>query len=302
MENGNAAMPKVWVVIPIHNAEKTLAKCLDSLVRQTLTQWTACLIDDGSTDGSAEVVRRYTERDDRFQWIALKRNGGPSAARNLGLGASCAEYIAFLDSDDWWADDFLEKMVAAIEETGADFVQCAWTLEWPGGLSRAEENTYRTQRVFDRPDFGKPLTRMLTGISMNHVARKLVRRKLTDGLKFSAELPTAEDLWMCFQLLMKARRIVFIPEPLYHYYRHGAGLTGGGLKFRQKWRANREVSTRMIRELRGSEFNRLRYRVFAWLRPYLLVVPKAIRMLRDKQCADLDAHTTTHKAQSSIID
>ncbi|MGN0995930.1 MAG: hypothetical protein ACI4PG_03405, partial [Candidatus Ventricola sp.] len=83
--------------------------------------------------------------------------------------------------------------------------------------------------------------------------------------------------------------IVFIPDPLYHYYRHGEGLTGSRLRFRQKWAANREVSTRMIRELRGSEFDRLRYRALAWLRPYLLIVPKALRILRDRRCAALDA-------------
>lgn len=274
----------VFVIIPVYNAEKTLERCLDSLKNQTYPYWIACLADDCSNDASAEIARKYIEKDRRFLWLEAERNGGPSAARNRGLAAAQPErgkYVAFLDSDDWWEDTFLEEMVAAIEHDDADFVQCGWTLEWPGGISKPEDNIYKTKRVFSREEFSEPLLQMLSGISMNHVARKLVRRELIEGLGFSTELKTAEDLWMCFQLLMRASRVVFIPRPLYHYFRQGTGLTGGGLSFREKWNANRTVSRMMSEYVRRTEFNTLRYRLLIWLRPYRLIASKAVRSFRD---------------------
>ncbi|MDY3866261.1 MAG: glycosyltransferase [Dysosmobacter sp.] len=282
METKREDPARVWIIIPVYNAEKTLQKCLDSVLRQTYPAWTACLVDDGSKDGSAALAQQYIARDARFRWFPAERNSGPSATRNRGLAAAQGEYLAFLDSDDWWDDTFLEEMVTAAQEHQADFVQCAWTLEWPGGASRPEPNAYDTLRVFDRAGFGGPLTRMLSGIDLNHVARKLVRRELAEGLTFAADLATAEDLWMCFQLLMRAQRICFIPRPLYHYYRHGAGLTGGGLSFQKKWNANREVSRRMLAGLRGTEFDTPRFRFLARVRPFRLIFSKAVRLIRDK--------------------
>ena len=285
MENSCAGFtqPAVFVIIPVYNAERTLERCLDSLVNQTYPNWIACLADDCSSDASGAIARLYMERDRRFLYLPAKRNGGPSVARNRAMAAAQGKYVAFLDSDDWWAETFLEEMVAAVEQNGADFVQCGWTLEWPGGASLPEENIYPTQRVFSRAEFSEPLKRMLGGISMNHVARKLVRRELLEGLRFSTELKTAEDLLMCFQLLMRAQRVVFLPRPLYHYFRQGTGLTGGGLPFREKWKANRSVARMMRRFVRGTEFDTVRYRLLIRLRPYKLLVSKAVRVLQDSR-------------------
>lgn len=277
----SASPPEVWVVIPVYNAAATLPKCLDSLLAQTYPNWTACLVDDGSADESGSVMKQYAALDRRFRCRTCPQNGGPAAARNFALEAAQGQYVAFLDSDDWWDRCFLEKMVGTAEEFRADIVQCAWTLEWPGGSSAPEENTYPELRVFDRSEFSRPLTRMMCGISMNHVARKLVRREMLEGLAFPTEIATAEDLAMSFQLLMRARRIAFLPQPLYHYYRHGAGLTGSALRFGQKWSANRTVSRIMREGIRGTEFDTVRFRFLAWMRPYCLLVPKIMRLLRD---------------------
>lgn len=272
----------VWIIVPVYNAAKTLPRCLDSLLAQTFPAWEACLIDDGSTDDSWAVIRSYAEKDHRFAALASRCNGGPAAARNLGLAGARGQYVAFLDSDDWWEPDFLEQMLEAARRTGADFVQCGWTVEWPGGKSRPEPNTYPDFRVFDREAFGQPLAAMLGGISMNHVTRKLIRRQLLEGLNFPDGLVTAEDLAMSFQLLLRARRIAFLPRPLYHYYRHGGGLTGGKLGFGQKWAANRAVARMMQSQLRGTAFDTPTFRFLVWARPWRLILSKAVRLGRDQ--------------------
>lgn len=92
--------PKVSIIVPVYNVEKYLAKCLDSLVNQTLKDIEIICINDGSTDNSLEILNTYAQKDSRIT-IIDKKNEGVSAARNTGLNISKGEYIMFVDSDDY---------------------------------------------------------------------------------------------------------------------------------------------------------------------------------------------------------
>jgi peptidoglycan/xylan/chitin deacetylase (PgdA/CDA1 family)/SAM-dependent methyltransferase len=106
----------VSVVIPARNAEGTLAETLDSLVAQTRGDWEALIVDDGSTDGTADVVRAYRERDPRFKLVSDGRSSeGASAARNRGIAVATGAWLLFLDADDWVEPAFLHKMLAVLE-------------------------------------------------------------------------------------------------------------------------------------------------------------------------------------------
>jgi hypothetical protein len=104
-------MPRVSVILPVFNAARTVQPAIDSVLAQTLTDFEVVAVDDGSTDGSVEILRRYGDRIKIFE----QKNHGPSAARNLGVANSTAEYLAFLDADDWWNPEFLARMVAALQ-------------------------------------------------------------------------------------------------------------------------------------------------------------------------------------------
>lgn len=112
-------MPKVSVIVPVYNAEKYLQECVDSILRQTLTDLELILVDDGSTDSSPAICDRYAEQDARVQ-VIHKPNGRAASARNAGLRAASGEYVAFVDSDDWISPEMYEKML----ETGADVTLC----------------------------------------------------------------------------------------------------------------------------------------------------------------------------------
>lgn len=99
--------PKISVIVPVYKAEKYLHKCVDSLLAQTFTDFEILLIDDGSPDKSGEICDEYAEKDSRIR-VFHKENGGVSAARNLGLNNSGGNYVAFVDSDDWVAPDYLK--------------------------------------------------------------------------------------------------------------------------------------------------------------------------------------------------
>ena len=99
----------ISVIVPVYNAEKYLKKCLDSLVNQSYKDLEIILVNDGSQDGSEKICKDYEEKDSRIILIN-KNNGGPSSARNSGIEKANGEYLSFIDSDDYLALDFYEKL------------------------------------------------------------------------------------------------------------------------------------------------------------------------------------------------
>ena len=92
--------PLISIVVPVYNAEKTLEKCLDSILCQTYHCLEIILVNDGSTDSSGNICDDYATKDNRIQ-VIHKQNGGVSSARNVGIDAASGDYIGFVDSDDW---------------------------------------------------------------------------------------------------------------------------------------------------------------------------------------------------------
>src|SRR5262249_47288842 len=101
-------MPRVSVIIPAHDAEAHISQTLDSVVAQTYREWEAVVVDDASTDRTAEIATGF---DPRVKVVRLATNGGPAAARNHALAHASGELVAFLDSDDYWLESYLQHQV-----------------------------------------------------------------------------------------------------------------------------------------------------------------------------------------------
>ena len=117
MEN----QPLVSVIIPVYNVEEYLRECIDSVINQTYKNLEIILVDDGSTDSSGKICDDYAEKDERIAAIH-QTNGGLSAARNAGLDKASGDYIYFLDSDDYVADNTLETLITIAEKDNSDIV------------------------------------------------------------------------------------------------------------------------------------------------------------------------------------
>ena len=143
-------MPKVSVVIPVYNVEKYLGECLDSVLRQTLKDLEIICVDDGSTDGSAAILRKYAEADPRIRLIS-QANAGLSAARNAGMDAATGKYIYFLDSDDYISGDAMEKCLSICERDELDQLVfgCQCLFEDPG---MSESECRRKERGLTMPE------------------------------------------------------------------------------------------------------------------------------------------------------
>ena len=114
-------MMMVTVLMPIYNAERFLHDSIGSLLAQTSNQWKLICIDDGSTDSSKAIVEEYCKKDPRVKLIC-QENAGPAVARARAIEIADTEYVSILDSDDAYAPDYVEKMLARAEETDADIV------------------------------------------------------------------------------------------------------------------------------------------------------------------------------------
>lgn len=183
------------IIVPIYNAAAYLRQCLDSLQAQTVTDWEAILVDDASTDDSADIAAEYVQKDARFCLLQQAYNQGQSAARNRGLAQAKGEYIAFLDSDDWWDKDYLEQHLAAIE--GYDVVQSGYRRE-PGTRSQESGKVPKHKWQF------------------TSACMRLYRREAIEGLRFE-EGTYYEDVLWTVDLLQRKPRIQMINYVGYNY-------------------------------------------------------------------------------------
>lgn len=203
---------KVSVIIPVYNVEKYLTQCLESVAKQTLKEIEIICVDDGSTDGSFDIISKFAEKDSRF--IPVKQeNGGAGAARNNGLRRAKGKYLSFLDSDDFFDEHMLEEAYSCAESNKADFVvfqsdqynedtndfkKVPWTLRY------AEIPPYQP---FGRRQMTDNIFKVFVGWAWD----KLYNREfvLNNNLWFQ-EQRTSNDMLFVFSAVAIAKRIACV--------------------------------------------------------------------------------------------
>ena len=222
-------MPSISVIVPVYQAEKFLHRCLDSVARQTFSDWELILVDDGSTDGSAALCDRFAAKDSRVRVFHRKKNQGVSEARNLGLHEAKGEFIAFLDADDCYEFQALETLWNLREQSGADAAACGLTYLWPGGKQSVQAQlpagVYGGAEIREKlvlPLTGDRLTQpVFNGYSVCYLfSAELIRRA---HLTFDG--PYLEDELFVLEYFCNARSLAVTDQPLYRYFLHGESAT-----------------------------------------------------------------------------
>ncbi len=138
--------PLLSVVIPVYNVENFLSVCLDSVLAQTLSELEIICVNDGSTDKCEQILQEYANKDKRIR-IITQENSGLSSARNTGIKAATCDYITFLDSDDFIASDFYQKLYDNAINNNAD-ISCGNTVYYTDG--KTKYNTELNRRIFKK--------------------------------------------------------------------------------------------------------------------------------------------------------
>lgn len=210
------AKPLLSVVIPVYDLESCLEECLDSLAAQSFQDFEVICIDDGSTDGSPAILKRYQQQDKRFK-VFTQNNQGPALARNAGIEKAHGEFLMILDSDDLYLPSFFSTMIDRAQATGADVVVCR-SCEYDDRTHKKTpaQWTIRQQYIPSFDPFTVPdLKGCLFAAIMGWPWDKLYRTSYIQDHGFTfPDMRNSEDMVFVYRTLMHAQRISVVDEVL----------------------------------------------------------------------------------------
>ncbi len=211
-------MSKISVIVPCHNVEKYLPKCLESLIGQTFHDIDIVAVENASTDGTMDIIKKYASSDTRIK-VLTSDIPSQQNARRMGICATSGEYIMFCDADDWYAPDMCEVMYKAITESGADIACCDAVLEYDEELSEKEK---------ELRDFANYYSSGCSGIYKLGTARimrtnvfiwnKIMRRDIVEKiLPHYLPVKIHDDCLLWYLYALNADSIFYVNKQLYHY-------------------------------------------------------------------------------------
>ena len=222
-------MCRVSVIVPVYQVEAYLAKCLDSILAQTFTDFELILVDDGTKDDCPRIMAQYAERDARIRCIR-KENGGLSSARNAGLDIARGEYIAFVDSDDTIEPTLLADTVAAANQAGAELVIYNYRLVTEKGVQGAYLPMKDEVIDLDRLGLDNYFYRYwMPYVHGQEAWCRLYRRDIIEQnrLRYAPNDEVfAEDTLFSAMYLMHVRTIAALAKPYVNYLQRGDSLMG----------------------------------------------------------------------------
>ncbi|WP_417207060.1 glycosyltransferase family 2 protein [Akkermansia sp.] len=225
----------ISVIVPVYNAEAYLSRCMESILNQTYRDIRVICVNDGSTDGTGEMLEEFARRDGRVK-VVCRTNSGLSASRNAGLELAEGEYVMFVDADDWLDGHACADAVEAMERREADIVFWSYAREYETASSPVR--FWPEERVFDGKSMIWLRNRLLGpdgselacperldsyGTAWGKLYRSSLFREGRASFVDTALIGSAEDVLCNLSLFGAARRAVYIPSTFYHYRKTAAG-------------------------------------------------------------------------------
>ena len=236
-----AKRPTVSVIIPTYNRAHLIERAIKSVLNQTYQDFELIIIDDGSTDNTNEVLKKYIESDNRIQYIRHKINKGGSAARNTGIKNSVGKYIAFLDSDDEWLPEKLMEQLNVFKdesyEIGAVYSGFQY-IDIKGNHKGRQHIPKSEGYIYDD---------LLTKNCVGSASTILIKKECLDQVElFDETLPSCQD-WDMWIKIAKYYKFAFVKAPLVKYYIHYNQISNN---FKAVVRGEKRVIDKYFRELK----------------------------------------------------
>ncbi|WAT23983.1 glycosyltransferase family 2 protein [Aerococcus urinaeequi] len=210
---------KLSVIIPAYNAEENITQCIDSVLVQKFKDIEVVIVNDGSNDKTKVIVENIIKNDARIKLIS-QENSGPTIARRVGYLKSSGEYCIFLDSDDFWDENFLEETMPLLEESYYDLIMFKYKrITDKGVVTYRQPNFFEGVSEFDS-DKDEIISEIASGYNLNNLVTKIIKREmLSEKNPYLGEenLDNGEDLVEVLNLIEKARKIYFLDRDFYNY-------------------------------------------------------------------------------------
>ena len=213
-------MKKVSIIVPVYNGQDFINRCLNSLINQTYSNVEIIVINDGSTDNSLDLLKKYNDK------IILinKENSGVSDSRNLGLEKASGDYIMFCDIDDWYEKVTVEKAVCEIGNY--DLLKYRETRVFSDGSSiKRKENL--APMLYEKEEIDIVIRRLFDLSWATHIYCFIYKTEIIkkNNIRFNSKIRYAEDANFILQYLLKVKNIKVIDEYLYNYYENSNSVT-----------------------------------------------------------------------------
>lgn len=211
-------MPEISIIIPVYNGEKYIARCIDSIFAQTFSDFELLVINDGSTDNTLEVLRKY---NDRRLKVVNKINGGVSSARNKGIELAEGRYIMFCDSDDFVHPQWCECMLLNIKKHPDSYVNCLFDKVYQDSVS--DELFNSDEMVAESTDYFEVYKKGMSGRVYNTIYKTDLLRN--NSILSDLNIPIGEDVIFNSKYMEFCNNTVLVNKVLYHYFRHAESAT-----------------------------------------------------------------------------
>ena len=220
--------PTVSIIVPVYNAEKTIGRCIDSILGQQYTDFELLLVDDGSKDGSGAICDSYALADSRVQ-VIHKENTGVSDTRNIGISRARGVYLQFLDSDDWITPDATKLLVETARDHDCDLVISDFYRVVGERVSR--KGDIDEDRVLTREEYAAHMMEQPADFYYGVLWNKLYRRDIVEShrLRMDPELSWCEDFMFNLEYIRHAQRFYALQVPIYYYVKTKGSLASQSL-------------------------------------------------------------------------
>lgn len=199
---------KISIIIPCYNGFRYMERCINSLCNQTYRNFEVIIVDDCSTDGSVNEIKGLINKINfDLKIIENSINKGPGYSRKVGIQSSIGEFVCFCDTDDWYEERFLEKMLKTVLETESDIVFC--DCYYVNENQKNESKWYEPIKIMNSK-------KEIIAFSYGSLCISMIKRELFDGIDFP-ELYHGEDAALIPVIISKGENITIIKEPLYNY-------------------------------------------------------------------------------------
>lgn len=210
----------ISIIVPVYNVEKYLEKCVKSIINQTYKNIEIILVNDGSKDNSGKICEQLKEKDNRIK-IIHKENGGLSDARNAGLKIARGEYIGFVDSDDYIAEDMFETLYNLNKKYNSEISIVSYYEMYNGKVISVRD----TKKLEEMTKIEAIKELLMDTKIQSYAWNKLFKRELFNNIEFPTN-KNFEDIATTLLLFEKANKVVLLEEPKYYYVRRDNSIIG----------------------------------------------------------------------------